>query len=309
MSAANEAFVVVPPMAVTDANLVATSVLENDAPVYNPATSYSLGDQVIYQHVVYESIAAGHTGRTPGVSTSATYWKNARATNRWRLFDGLNSSRTALGSAAFYEIAPGRPINSVAVLSMQGCKSVRVRLTDPVEGLVYDRTALVGRRILQPSWWWWAYGERTGGQTQALFLDLPGYYRNAVLRIDFEGELGAECGLIIFGQQRRFGGGTETGTPSRRRNFSYREFDPDFGDLTIVKRPKAREADFTVWLAHEKVDDFVNFIDSRSDDVTLYIGTPVGGFERLAVVGIPDVPEEENHSTYTICRVPVRGVI
>lgn len=303
------AFVVVPPIAVTDTVFVNSSVLENDHPVYAPATPYATGARAIYGHIVFESLVDGNAGHTPGAAGSETYWKNARATNRWRLFDGLNSSRTVLGNSAWYELAPGRPINSVAVLAMQGCRSVRVRLTDPVAGVVYDQTRLVGRRTMQPSWWWWAYGERSAGRTQALFMDLPGYYREAVLRIDFTGEDDAACGLVVFGQQRRFGGGTERGTPTRRRNFSYREFDPDFGDLTIVKRPKAREADFVVWLDRDAVDDFLNYIDGRSEDVTLYIGTLADGFERMAVVGIPDATEEENHSTYTICRVPIRGVI
>lgn len=274
-------FVIVNPQPVTDAVLTTSNVPETDAAAWAAGTTYALGALVMYQHSVYESAAAGNVGNNPATVTTA--WTRVRATNRWRCFDGTNSSRTTQANSISYTFAPGLSVALVCALNMVNCTSVRVWLDAPSYGVVYDKTLYPGPQPIMPDPWEWAFGEWAGGQTLTLFDDLPSF-PTAALHVDFVGGPDLAVGALIFGQPRTWGvAGVEAGAHIERKSYSRKEVN-DYGDLQLVKRPSAKRASFELVVARAEVDPLQDFLDEIDATVCLFIGTTV--FESTVIYGI-----------------------
>src|SRR3990170_7159070 len=116
---------VIPPLTITDARLISSTVSEPDAgspstePVYNAGTTYGLGDIAISTttHLKYESLAAGNIGNA---LTDTTKWLELGPTNKWAMFDLLRSTATSAAASLSVVIAPGTRIDSLALLGLVG---------------------------------------------------------------------------------------------------------------------------------------------------------------------------------------------
>jgi hypothetical protein len=132
-----EPFIVVPPVIIDDVKLLTTDVPENDYPDWSNVTNYVKGDRVILSstHKIYEA-ASANTNKNP--ATNKTIWLEVSATNRWKVFDDRTLSQTEQVGSMSYTILPGKVINTVGLINCHA-KTARVRVTDPIDGLVYDK--------------------------------------------------------------------------------------------------------------------------------------------------------------------------
>src|SRR5436190_14410720 len=135
-----ERLTIVPPLVITDANLTSSNVAETDFPAWNAATNYAIGDQVIKTtpniHKIYKRIVAGVSATSPELD--AVNWLEVSATNKWKMFDALNNTQTVNAGSIVVSITPGKVTNSVALLNIVA-NSVEIKMTDPLEGGVYDK--------------------------------------------------------------------------------------------------------------------------------------------------------------------------
>ncbi|WP_068115226.1 hypothetical protein [Tropicimonas marinistellae] len=98
---------------ITESDLVSSTVTENDATAWSDATTYSVGDEVMYDHRVWKSAADGNLDNTP--SDSADEWADQGATERYRVFDNRLTPKVVEGSTITYVIDPPEAIDGVAV--------------------------------------------------------------------------------------------------------------------------------------------------------------------------------------------------
>lgn len=278
----NDGLIVLRPMVVTDAMLTASNVPETDAAAYNPATSYAVGDIVMLlsTHSVYENSFPANAGNSPELHPDK--WTRIRATNRWRCFDGRNSSLTQQASSVTYTFLPGESVPMVAALGLVDCSELRVRLIDPTYGTVYDHTATPAPLPVQSNWWEFFFGKWEGGSSIVLLTDLPSY-PNATLQIDLVGLATMAIGQLLFGQPRTWGLGIEYGARVSRQIYSRREVN-DFGDIELVKRPSAKRASFELVLSNAEVDAIQEFLDGIDADVCLFVGSTL--YESTVICGI-----------------------
>ncbi len=262
-----DGILIMKPMEVTETHLVSSTVPEADEAVYNPATPYALKALVMWKHSVYENTLADNTGNQPDLNPDK--WVRVRATNRWRLFDGSNSSRTQQANTISYVFAPGIAVRMVAALNVVSCSGVRVRLIDPVRGTVYDVTKSPGRRPIRSDPWEWCFGVWSQGLGLSLFENLPAYPL-AQLHVDFTGGPNLAVGLLMYGQPRRFGLGVLRGGKVGRRIYSRREFN-DFGDVELVKRPSAKESSQEVLILNTELDGVLEYLDSIDASICLFV--------------------------------------
>lgn len=269
MTAQEEGILVLRPIRVTDAILTATDVPEADAPEYNPVTTYTLGDivQLTSAHSVYELGAASSLGKQPDLYPNL--WTRIRATNRWRLFDWTNSSKTQQATGISLTLLPGQAVPMVAALGLVDCNLLRVQMIDPVYGNVYDKTVNTGPLPILPDWWEWFFGTWSDGVKTALLTDLPSY-PNATLQIDLTGLASMAIGLLLFGQPRMWGQGVHYGALLGRKRNSLRNVN-EFGDLDFVKRPSAKSASFDLMLSNNEVDSINDFFDEVAADLCLFV--------------------------------------
>lgn len=222
--------------------------------------------------------------RDPTVAANQPeWWLEVSPTNRWKALDLSNSSRTAKATSFYYEITPGQVINTVYVGAIVGATSMRVRLTDPTYGVVYDRTIDVSPLPAEPlpDWWSWSYGERQL-QVQALFTDLP-VYPNAVMRLDAAGGANLAVGVIAIGNGATFGSGIAYGARAGRASYSRREAN-EFGDLDLVRRNSARTLQCTARIDNSEMDTLDAVLDALDAVPCLFI--LYSGYAATVIFGI-----------------------
>jgi hypothetical protein len=224
-----------------------SSVPEDDYPAWLVGTAYVIGARVMRASRNYEVLVA-HTGRDPaGAATNPPTWLDLGANNRWRMFDDRVSSLTEQAGSIAVELTPGAVINSIALFNLRGREAV-VQLTDPVEGVVYDRAvSLIDAGVTSMYDWFFA---PIGRQTDFVLLDLPAY-GTAVLSVtvDNAGDVAA-VGHMVMGQQVALGVALY-GSGVGITDYSRKTID-EFGQSVILERAFSKRAEFDVKLDTEK---------------------------------------------------------
>ena len=256
---------------VTNAVFVDSNVPETDYPVWDENETYAEGDEVIVlaDHGVYVSSDDDNQGNDP--LTRPDKWTRRENTNRWKVFDDSLSSRTRHPNLITYRLQPGRAIGQVAFMNLRGATTIRVEIEDPVYGVVMDETQHVGSTTPAPSWWQFFFGDRTTGRAQAVF-EVPATYPEAELRITITGSAALGVGMIVFGQQRRFGYGVQYGARAGIVTYSTVQRDID-GAATIRKRPFAKRSTLNLALPNDEVDQLYNYLAQIESEPVLMIAS------------------------------------
>ncbi|HEV7340874.1 MAG TPA: hypothetical protein VGN68_04510 [Sphingopyxis sp.] len=241
----------VQPVAVTTAMLVAHNVPETDYPEWSGATSYPLGGRVIKAatHRIYESAVEGNIADDPAGTSGR--WIDVGPTNRWAMFDQALGTVTTRNDGMAVTINPGA-VDSVALLDVIG-STVRVQATG------YDEMVAVGPGPIT-------------------FLDLPGTGGNITVTVSGSGPV--SVGTLLVGTLVTLGVTGESPTASID-DFSRKDVD-EFGEVTVVPRAWAKRMSTRALIRTEALDDVANRIasvravpslwiaDDGTDSLTLY---------------------------------------
>lgn len=259
---------------IADATLVSSNVPEDDYAAYNAGTTYGLGDRAIYvvadTHWIIESLQAGNIGHTPtGVDTD-TWWLKVGATNRWKMFDGkINSQTVAADEIVVTLTSATQRVDAVALANVD-CATARVRVIDPIEGVIYDQTKnMVSNSGITD---WWAYSfEPIVRLRDYVFTDLPPYL-NTEIEITLSAPGGtAKCGACSIGLSRTFGY-TLYGVRTGIEDYSIKERDA-FGDYAIVERDFSKWAIFDILVPNSVIDEMQIILAGYRATPAIYIGS------------------------------------
>ncbi len=239
------------PVTIADANLVSSTVPENDAPEWSAQTAYPMGAQVIKAatHRIYESAIAGNVGNDPAGASGL--WIDVGPTNRWAIFDqALGTSTTAATSVAVTINAS--VIQAVALLDVTAA-NVRVQATG------YDRTVAAGAGAIT-------------------FLDLPAGITRVTVTVTGSA---VAIGTLLVG--KLVGLGTTEASPSAGITDFSRKVVDDFGDVTIVERAWSKRMTAKALIRTDAVDVVANRIATVRAQPSLWIGQT--GLDSLMVYG------------------------
>lgn len=285
---------VVPPVEVSDAMLV-SNVLESDAPTWSSTAAYAIGNRVMFDHRIYEALAAVPAGVKPGAETitgeNPAKWTDNGPTNRWRMFNKRKGNTWTPGTftsnpeSIDLTITPGKRINALGLVGVRGA-SVRVVMT--VGGsAVYDKTFAMSLKA-GGSWYRYYFGEFMTKDNLAI-LDLPPF-ANASIRVLLSAPGGtAQVGMLVVGVAKTIGVAVY-GTGLGSESYSFVRED-DFGNVTITPRGRRRYVDFNIVMGGNQLSSAMRTLEPLSDVAALYIGAEeidttviVGRFDRLALV-------------------------
>lgn len=228
----------VEPITITEAMLLASNIAETDAPAWAVGTAYTTGQQVIRSHAIYEAVTAS-TGQDPLLDTTNTYWFKVSATNRWKPFDRIIGDAATLAGSITYSLQPNIRANAVAFFGLDA-SSVRVKVTDPVEGVIYDQTREIIDTTSVFDGWSYCF-EPVSYDSQEIFTGVP-IYTGATVDITVTSAGTTKVGEIIVGIDLYLGR-TLVDTSIGIEDFSKKERD-EFGYTTIVERAYAQTATF-----------------------------------------------------------------
>lgn len=293
---------VVKPTVITSAMLVGTDVPEADYSAWSSTTAYAIGQRVILlsTHKVYECIQAG-TGKSPDTETA--YWSEVGPTNRWKLFDLSNTTQTLKSGSMYYELKTGSMVNGLAVLNLTGAQSIRVRVTDPVFGVVYDKSTSLTSIPPESGWYAWFFSERIE-QVQHIALDLPSY-PSATVRVDLAGTSALAVGVLMVGQQRIISDDVKFGTRIGIRDYSRKEKN-EWGDITLVERAYSKTRSFAVMIPKGDVDRVELLLASMRAKGCLYVDDSLS---NMAIYGFPSNFEIViAYAKFSDCSIDIEGL-
>lgn len=237
---------VVRPVVITDAALISTSVPENDYPEWSAGTlSRGARRIVVAEHTVYEVVATTTTDAPlAGVAADPPTWIEIGPTNRWRAFDEKVATATERAGEIAYTLQPGVAVDAVGFFALHA-NSVRVIVTDPIVGIVYDESSAPVRSEGVASWH--DYFFEPLEMRRDFVLGGLGATRHCTIDIFISRPSGtASVGAIVLGKFVHLGAalhGTSVGITDYSRKMT-----DEFGNHTVVRRGFSKIANFQIAL-------------------------------------------------------------
>lgn len=258
------------PVQITDAMLTATDVAEADYATWASGTAYGLGDRCIKGHMIWESAQAANTGHDPESSGSA-WWLKVSATNRWRLFDLEQVTRTTSSGSMYYELEPGDPISSIHLLGLKGTAYAQVRIYDGATEVFDGGQNAAGILPTASDWWAYCYGPWTLSDQQH-YRELP-YIVAPKIRVDFNADSAQSVQVLMLGNNTTFGGSPDAGVLSGvrvryDRSSSFK--DNEFAIPTMKNSALVATVSFNLLVRSSDVDELHDFYRDHGSKVCLF---------------------------------------
>lgn len=291
-------------MKVDDAALIASNVPETDHPAWAAGATYAKGAKVLLAstHRRYESLIDNNLGKNPAADASA--WLDIGATNRWAAFDSSVGTSSSMPALIDLSIKGSGRVNSVALMDMEAT-SVRVRVTDATEGLVYDRTVDLTSTSGVNDWYAY-YFEPILRRRDLVLLDLPPY-SDATVRIEISNASGnASVGVVVLGQQHVLGE-TRYGLSLGITDYSLKERDA-FGEVRVVERPASKRARAPIRMRAGDVDRVVRLLTQYRAVPLVWVATSI--YDASIVYGYyKDVDIVISGPVWVDCSLEIEGLI
>lgn len=293
------------PISITPTMLTSSTVPETDYQEWSSGTAYTVGQRVmrLTTHHIYEALTAT-TGDTP--ETSPTKWLDLGATNRWRAFDQKVGTATTQAESVEWVIAPGMPVSAVGLIELVA-ETVRVRVSDPIEGEIYDRTRALSGTITVADWYAYFF-EPVSRRSFAIFTDLPSS-RAPTVTITISGLAGetVRCGVCLVGTYAVFADAVRYGAKVGIVDYSRKTID-DFGNTQITERAFSKRASWQMLIHNSDIDRMQRTLADLRATPALYIGSD--RFESTLVYGYyRDFDITIDYHQYSECSIELEGLI
>jgi len=289
----------------TDAILTYSNILENEHPLWVSGTTYSINAKVIYNHRIYNRIVSGAGTTTPDLDL--VNWLDLGATNKYRMFDNIISSVSSRTGGIQFTLTPNQVVNSIALLNVNAT-TVRVVMTDPIEGVVYDQTKELrsSSEVIDYYSYFFAPLVSLTDLNTAIFLDLPSKPTATITVYISSGTGLVEVGEVVYGIQSVIGR-TNYGTSIGIKSYSRKDVD-EFGKVTVVKRKNSKYCEYDVDIDNNNLAYVQRLFQDIDSVPCLFIGNP--DMEELIVYGFySDFKSTISFPTVSKCTLRVEGLI
>lgn len=299
---------VIPPLTINDARLTSSNISEPDAgeTIWNPATSYVVGDVVIRTatHRKYENLIAGVDATTP--ETLPTRWLDIGPTNKFSMFDTDRNSQSVRAADITVVITPGTRIGGAVLFGVEG---EQVEMTQTVAAVpVWSATTdLLARGTA--TWSEYFFGLFRYKSTVA-YLDIP-MYSGAVFTINITNSSGnVKCGAVVMGIPVDIGA-TQYNAESDVIDFSRVDRD-EFGNATLIRRKVVPRTTQVVWMDAAGVDKARKLRDDLASTPAAWCGLTDDTepyFDSLAVLGIfKRFTVQLTGPRHSLCTIELEGI-
>jgi hypothetical protein len=237
-------------------------------------------------------------------------WLEVGPTNRWKAFDIKVGSQTSQADSITYKITAGQVFDSIGIINLEAA-SVRITLTDAVEGVVFDETVnLIDVTLTgtEPEMDWYAYffSELTMlSEVAKLGMSL---FLNTVLdvTITYTGGI-AKVGAIIIGKQMSIGN-TQYSPSIGITDYSIKDTDA-FGNTIITERAYSNKMTCDVAIPVNSIPYIKRVLESYRATVILYVGADENIYPSMIMLGFyKDFNIVIGYPDYAICAIEIEGL-
>ncbi|MGB9107486.1 MAG: hypothetical protein WCC39_02245 [Telluria sp.] len=269
-----QTFYMIEPVAITDAMLVSSPLTENDiddAPLYNPGTTYAAGARVRRSetHRIYESAGADNVGNTPelNVAGTAAKWIDLGPTNRWAMFDGSIDTASVGGSSMTVVLHPGAVDSIYGVIDAD---QLDVSVCDAPGGNVvftYSASLEMSAPADYDEYFWAPFQP----QPDFLITGLDPYYGCEVTITLSKAGGNVQCPGLVLGYYQALGA-TQKGAKVKPKSYSTIKED-GYGNTRITRRRKSTDLTATAWVDRSEASYVNRIIQRNLDTPAVFIGS------------------------------------
>ncbi len=272
---------VIKPVSISEGMITSSTIAEPDAgeTVWSPYTA-AIGDRRISTttHRVYECAVATTDDPTVGVTKTPKSWVDVGPTNKFAMFDLVNSTTSNEQGDLTLQLAPSQTLTSLAAFSVNGASDVVINMTNAGSN-VYTKTIEMNDNSAVASIWHYYFEPQVRSESFVI-NDLP-QYPTGILDIEFKGSAVA-VGNLVVGNQIEVGS-MAAGTSLQLLDYSRKETD-SFGNTVVQKGRTSKLVNFNMAVAYNLSSYVFNqvaeltgtpsvwFGDAGSDDPTLVFG-------------------------------------
>lgn len=267
---------------ITDSILTSSSITEDDHGVWDSGTTYAIGDYVIvttgYHQIYYCEVA--NTDKDPtdddniyddetDPDNPTGYWTLISATNRWKMFDSKSASLSVDTDEIDVSLTPSETFNSVGIANMSEVDYVRVIVTDPVDGEVYNNEVeMVDLSGISDFYDW--FFSPISNKKNVYLGDLP-VYADSTVSFEISGDGEISVGELVVGTSIDCGD-TVYGTSYGSLVYSTKE-DDESGDSSIQDYGFKQTVTFSTNIFYGFEDFVYRSLARYVNDSTIYSGS------------------------------------
>lgn len=287
----------------TDAILTYSNIAEDEHPAWLSGTSYNANARVIYNHKIYERVIAGAGTTTPDIDQ--VNWMYISYTNRYRMFDNILYSTSERVGGIHFTLTPSQSVDSLAILNVNA-SSVRVVMTDPALGVIYDNTVNLVNVSDVTDYYTYFYSPLVAKSNTAVFTDLPVAPTATIDVYISAGSALVSVGEVVYGIKKVVGR-TNYGTSIGIKSYSRKEFD-EFGNVTVVKRKNSKYCEYDIDIDNYMLSDVQRFFSDIDSVPCVFIGNE--DLEELLVYGFySDFKATISFPSVSKCTLRVEGLL
>ena len=287
----------------TDAILTYSNIAEDEHPAWLSGTSYNANDMVIYNHKIYERVIAGAGTTTPDIDQ--VNWLYISYTNRYRMFDNILYSTSERVGGIHFTLTPSQSVDSLALLNVNASE-VRVVITDPALGVIYDNTIDLSNVSDVIDYYSYFYSPLVAKSNTAVFTDLPVAPTATIDVYVSAGTALVSVGEVVCGIKKVVGR-TNYGTSIGIKSYSREEFD-EFGNVTVVKRKNSKYCEYDIDIDNYMLSDVQRFFSDIDSVPCVFIGNE--SLEELLVYGFySDFKATISFPAVSKCTLRVEGLL
>ncbi|WP_322889303.1 MULTISPECIES: hypothetical protein [unclassified Yoonia] len=248
---------------------VTSNLPETEAPAYNPATTYVIGNEVLYDHVIYGCLIDGTINRRPDLFSSRfqtpQYWQVKGPTNAYAAVDGVLSTLTENPNGNIvFTIRNFANIAGVAIFDAFGATAT-AEFYNASDVLVDTQTINVLGFNLN-SYYDWLFTQPTSGKSNHIFDSFP--VSSVWVRVTIGGD-STRLGEVAIVDTGYNVGSALYGTTIRVASRSIYE-DDEFGVPRYVKRPSRVNSTFEIYGERAFIDTLWGQLRQLSGDRIVY---------------------------------------
>lgn len=263
------------------------------------------------QSGVHTATASKNYNKDPSTnpldSNGNPIWLDAGSTNRWKMFDQSVQSQSSRASSIEVDLLMASYIDTVAILNVSA-STVQVKVTHPVDGVIYDKTVTLTSYLGVVDWYTYFY-EDINVPSDVLFTGIP-RRPGCTVEVNVNKTTGdAMVGTCILGVAKDISSeqlGVEAGARVSIDDYSVKERD-DFGNYMILERSFNKRADVTVVVDSNKVDYVVNLLSKLRATPILYVGSTK--YTSLLLYGFyKNFEVDIAYDTISYCTLQLEGL-
>ncbi|WP_138423724.1 hypothetical protein [Maritimibacter alexandrii] len=240
--------------------LASASEDEDDHPEWDNATTYAIGDYVIWEGFIYVSSIDSNLGYDPSDEVQAlegARWILVSATNIRKFIDGQLGTQTTGTSPLVLEVTVDAFSNAIALF---GLNMTDTTIEVIVDSEVIQSTTLETSPEPVSDWWSW-YNAVFFNSIRRTVIENIFAPAGATIKLTIEGSSPA-LGMLVVGRQYVIGR-TLISDQTKARRRTYTELTTDaFGVTTATKRAIARNVTYEVKAARSTFQSIENVLDA-----------------------------------------------